>query len=187
MMNDLETVGNAQISTSVKKYGTGSMSFDGSGDYLVANAPPAALQIASAADFTFEYWIYVTSFLDSQYNLAFGMNGKNYCGVCSTSIVINGDTDPESRFTTTINTGTWYHLAFCRSSGTLRAFVNGTQVGSNVSDTKTYFTQQPQLNIGSQNSGSFPLNGYIDDFRLTKGVGRYTANFTPSTTAFPNN
>jgi hypothetical protein len=32
--NNLETVGNAQIDTSVKKYGTGSMEFDGTGDYL---------------------------------------------------------------------------------------------------------------------------------------------------------
>ena len=41
--NDLETVGNAQISTSVKKFGTGSLAFDGTGDYLVTNAPSSDL------------------------------------------------------------------------------------------------------------------------------------------------
>jgi hypothetical protein len=52
---DYETVGNAQISTSVKKYGTGSMSFDGTGDWLVA-APSANWDFGSG-DFTIEMWI----------------------------------------------------------------------------------------------------------------------------------
>lgn len=184
MGNDLETVGNAQVSTSVVKYGTGSIK-TGSGNYLIATPPTPFLQIPTSSDFTFEYWVYVNSFLDSNYNLAFGMNSKNYCGVAASKVFLNGDTDPESVFATTINTGTWYHVAFSRSSGTLRAFVNGTQVGSNVSETKSYFTQQNYLVIGAMNGNSFPLNGYLDDLRITKGYARYTANFTPPIAPFP--
>jgi len=56
MMNDLETVGNAQISTSVVKYGTASMYFDGTGDYLTAPSNPA--YNLGSGNFTIEFWVY---------------------------------------------------------------------------------------------------------------------------------
>ena len=58
MMNDLETVGNAQVSTSVKKFGTGSIAFDGTGDYLTAADSPS-LNLAGGS-WTIEGWVYPT-------------------------------------------------------------------------------------------------------------------------------
>ena len=84
-----------------------------------------------------------------------------------------------------MSTGQWYHIAVCRASGSTRMFVNGTQVGSTYVDTTTYL--QTPVFIGSSYLGTTELlNGYIDDMRVTKGLARYTANFTPPTTAFPN-
>ena len=60
MMNNLETVGNAQISTSVVKYGTGSLAFDGSGDDLrVVNA--GVTTGFGTGDFTVEFWVYANT------------------------------------------------------------------------------------------------------------------------------
>jgi hypothetical protein len=59
MMNDLETVSNAQVSTSVVKFGTGSMSFNGSSSYLQGPVNPS--YAFSTGNFTVEFWAYITT------------------------------------------------------------------------------------------------------------------------------
>ena len=81
-----------------------------------------------------------------------------------------------------LTANTWQHIAACKSGSSTRLFVNGTQVGSTYTDTDTYDSARWEI---GRVSGLFPLNGYIDDFRVTKGVARYTANFTAPTQAFP--
>jgi hypothetical protein len=88
-----------------------------------------------------------------------------------------------SSWTPTANV--WYHIAFTRSSGTARAFVDGTQIGSSLSNGTTY-TPTGGMTIGSSSSGDRNFKGYIDDVRITKGLARYTENFTAPTSAFPN-
>lgn len=62
----------------------------------------------------------------------------------------------------------------------MRMFVDGVQDYS-ASVANDFGTSRP-LWIASQFGGSLAqLNGYIDDLRITKGVARYTANFTPPT------
>jgi hypothetical protein len=41
-------------------------------------------------------------------------------------------------------------------------------------------------NLGGDPAGSSTFNGYIDDYRITKGVARYKTNFTPPTSALQN-
>ena len=90
--------------------------------------------------------------------------------------------------TTNIKTsGVWNHVAVSRVGNSTKLFINGTQEGI------TYTTPYTIATGGAFNVGAlfFSLSGetiigYIDDLRLTKGVGRYTANFTPPTLPFPN-
>jgi hypothetical protein len=86
----------------------------------------------------------------------------------------------------TPSTGTWYHIAICRASGTYRFFVNGTVTGSGSDSTNISYTLGNLFYIGSTNDQQLQLNGYMDDLRITKGYARYTANFTAPTAAFPN-
>jgi hypothetical protein len=72
-------------------------------------------------------------------------------------------------------------VTYCRSGSTGRFFVNGTIVGTGVADTSTYSSTTGSLFIGRMANGDSPLNGYLDDFRITKGYARYTSNFTPPT------
>lgn len=204
MMNDLETVGNAQISTSVSKFGGSSMYFDGTGDYLVVGNMSTNPNLAlGSGDFTIEYWYYP---LDTNIHATLN-NLNNSAGNGSLWILMNGTFGGGSKVqfgydigagpanalfgTGTFTTNAWYHVAIARSGSNLRCFINGTQEGSTSTalGSGSIVSYNRNLVIGSTlDSGTYSvynLNGYIDDFRLTKGVARYTANFTAPTAAFP--
>jgi len=191
MMNDLETVGNAQISTSVKKYGTGSMYFDGSGDRLYE--PSNQNFNFGTGDFTIELWVYPIS------QGGHG-NSNNDClidfrpaanGVYGTLYIFSSGTgiywyvNSANRITGgAISNGVWTHIAICRSSGSTKLFLNGTQSGSTYTDANNYLVAPIMIGEFNDGAGAGNFNGYIDDLRITKGVARYTANFTAPTTAF---
>jgi hypothetical protein len=186
--NDLETVGSAQVSTSVKKYGTGSMYFAGGTDYFTLPSTPNLAM--GSGDFTWELWVYVNSFSSFQafIDSRTSTNGEGlYFGINynSNAVVIydNGNA-PILTSSTTLTASTWTHIALVRNAGTLTLYFNGVSVGSVAN---TFNLSSTKYSIGIILSVlSYSLNGYIDDLRITKGVARYTANFTPPTAAFPN-
>jgi hypothetical protein len=195
MMNNLETVGNAQISTSVKKYGTGSLAFDGSGDYLVPNYPTSDIYSFGTGAYTVEFWIYFNSTATTYLiydTRPSGVNG-NYPTIYfdSSAGFINFYFNGAIRISGNVATasGAWHHVALCRSGSSTKLFINGTQSGSTYTDSNNYLGSVNRPVIGGDGNalGSNGLNGYIDDLRITKGVARYTATFTPPTAAFPNN
>lgn len=192
MMNDLETVGNAQISTSVVKYGTGSLAFDGTGDSLsVLNTPTST--VWGTESWTIEGWIYPTAVSSSYRTIyangfpvqIFQTGGSVEIYISSTngySYIVNGLTGPAS----SVTANTWVHFAVVKNGSAYRVYVNGVG-GSTVTDsTAIALTSTPNAIIGDAPFGSYPFVGYMDDLRITKGYARYTANFTPPTAAFPN-
>jgi Concanavalin A-like lectin/glucanases superfamily len=185
--NDLETVGNAQISTTQSKWGGSSMSFDGTTDYLVE--PTSVYFGYGTGDFTIEFWLYLNG---AGVQTVF----SNLSGTASTNphIYINSTTliyytaGATAITGASLSTGVWYHIALCRASGSTRMFINGTQTGSTYADTNNYGQSAP-LGVGTYWNGGAPvsastLNGYLQDVRVTK-YARYTANFTAPTAAFP--
>lgn len=180
----VETVGNAQINTSIKKYGTGSIKFDGSGDRLFI--PAFAEMSLSNVDFTIEFWMYLTSTSTNQVLFSqrtattqtapyISVNGNVlYIYLRSTTGFISGSF-------TTVNT--WVHFALCKNGTSTKAFIDGTQFGSTYTDTNSYALLP--ITIGDRWDGTLPFNGYIDDLRITNGVARYTSDFTPPTEALP--
>ena len=204
MMNDLETVGNAQISTSVKKYGTGSLAFDGTGDWLVVGNPSTRpILDFGAGDFTIEAWVYPNG--TSPYLVIGSLD--NSSGVGCWWLVVNGTFGGggtiQFGYNTTaggsgtnilagsgaLSTSTWSHIAVTRSGANIRCFVNGTQVGTTNTGigTSAIYPVNQNILVGETVAGaSYGMNGYIDDLRITKGYARYTSNFTAPTAAFPN-
>jgi len=203
--NDLETVGNAQISNAVTpQFGSTSIKFDGTGDCLIV---PNSSIVSIQGDFTLESWVY----------LAAAISSGGYGTICSkysagslgaddawqwyiqnnagTMQIVFGPVSGSSETTmtfivtgasSTLN-GVWNHIAVTRSGNSIRCFFNGTQIGT----TQTYSST---INVGTNavtvaartpSSPDLFLNGYIQDLRVTTGYARYTANFTAPTAAFP--
>ena len=184
IMNNFVTVGNAQISTSVYKYGTGSIYFDGTGDWLV----PTNLLPLGSGDFTVEMWLYPNATYSGTYaglldsRTSADGAGLVYFGYTGTANQIGWKDNTTFVVTGTVTVSTWNHVAVVRSSGTMKMYINGTSTSSAANSTN--YTVAFRL-IGSS-FDPFSLNGYIDELRFTRGFARYTANFTPPTSQFPS-
>jgi hypothetical protein len=191
--------GNSQISTAQSKFGGTSAYFDGTGDYLSTNSSNDFA--FGTGDFTVECWIYSSDVsnpaqrgflqtsdtaggLKTSYTtgitilqgstVSSGLNGGLVANVAGTSV---------GSSTAVITTNTWYHIALVRNSGTSTLYLNGTSVGSG---TTTGNCSGTYLSIGGYYNTSYLYQGYLDELRITKGVARYTTNFTPQTSEFEN-
>ena len=189
MMNNLQTVGNAQVSTSVKKYGTGSLKFGGSGDYM--DLPSIPQYAFGSGDFTIEGWIYWDSskatdqiFIDFRPTTT---NGAYPTLFLNSSGQINFYASNGVRITSSaITTNTWTNFALVKNSGTTKLYVNGTQSGSSYTDSNSYLQSRLRLGDSGFNIGDGAgYKGYLDDIRITNGLARYTTTFTPPTAALP--
>lgn len=189
MMNDLVTVGNAQVSTAVKKYGTGSMAFDGSGDWLTFIDTPN-VQLGTG-DFTVEGWLYISTTGTAKYIAAKGTSTTGWAlGVNSSNQLVFNYTSSTLTGSTALSSGQWYHVAVVRSgtaTGNIKIYLGGTADVTSGGAINDNFNQINAGYVGADRTGANAMNGYIDDLRITKGYARYTANFTPPTAALPNN
>ena len=187
--NNIQFSGDVRVRTDVTKYGTGSIYFDGTTDYAIA---PSTTNFGyGTGDFTIEFWMYSVNPAANQtvFSHLTSVNGVQpyiYTNINTIRYYTSGG-DRISGGTLTANT--WYHVALCRSSGSTKLFLNGTQAGSTYTDANNYGTSAPLVLATYYNSGivtSNMFNGYLDDIRITKGYARYTANFTPPDTTFNN-
>jgi hypothetical protein len=185
--NVLETVDNAQISTTQSKFGGASLAFDGSGDWLAG--PPTPQTDLGSGDFTIEAWLYRTASgaaSDSgivSRGAPTTLNGFVF-GYTSANVLVFSFNYSGAIVTgvTVIPANTWTHVAVSRNGNTFRLFVNG------VLDATATSTNSQTTNAGDifyvgrsgYDSGRI-VTGYLDDVRITKGIARYTSNFTPQT------
>lgn len=179
--------GNAKLSTSTKKYGTASIAFDGSGDYIQNAAATSNFTFGTGVDFTIEFWV----FLNSTGNQSFYDSRPTGSSLLSPGIFYEGGVNfydgTAYRITGgTLTTSTWYHIAACRSSGNTRLFINGSQTGSTYSDSNNYScgSSRPIMGALGFSTDLFNLNGYLDDVRVTRAA-RYISNFTAPTASHP--
>jgi hypothetical protein len=78
----------------------------------------------------------------------------------------------------------WVHFAVSRSGTTLRVFKNGTQLGSNITNSTNFNDTTNPITIGNERSPGIDAaySGLITNFHWVKGTALYTSNFTPPAT-----
>jgi hypothetical protein len=189
----LLTAGSAEKRITTSKFGNGSIFFDGAADYVTALANSAS-GVAdpfgfNTGDFTIEGWIYTTTVASGRKTICASRATATDATTGRFSVYANTanleffSASANVVFGGTISTNTWTHFAVTRSSGNVRLFLSGTQVGSTTSYTAT-MPSSVNITIGDNSAGTESWNGYIDELRITKGYARYVANFTAPTVAF---
>lgn len=177
-------VGAAVLTTSIKKFGTASVVWDGTADGL--RTPNSTLFTFGTNDFTIEFW----SYFNASFNTGLDARLVNIGASSERSIVyrtnkllfragslnyIIGDA---------LNLEQWYHIALAKSGDNHRLFVDGIQVGATYSSSVSYTRDQITFGCTATNGDNYL--GHMDEIRVTKGIARYTSNFAPPTQAFPD-
>ena len=187
-------VGNAQIDTAQYKFGTGSILFDGTGDYL---------SLADSDDwtygtdpFTIDFWIRFTDLTNNQGIYEQRADSSNYFAIAwvqatariyfDYTVSAGGQLRWYYSWSPSVNT--WYHVAIVRTGATtVNVYIDGTggattvyyDLGGNLNDISA------ALHIGDASASySYGVNGWIDEFRISKGIAKWTSNFTPPTSAY---
>jgi len=181
--------GDVKSSTTQSKYLSSSMYFDGTGDYIFVDSN--AQFGYGTGDFTLECWAYkdanpvggdagIIEHRPASTNGGYPLLGVNTSG--QLFYYSNATLRISPSASTALTNQTWVHIAYVRSGGNLGTlYIDGTSVGT-WADTTTYSSSAP-LWIGQHAFAGQAFNGYLSDVRITKGLARYTANFTPPTAA----
>ena len=189
-------------STSVYKYDSGSLRFTNSGAGGAAGNSIAygstGTEHTLSGDYTVEFWWRPDNLLSTTANDNIIWDSRNASKPNYPAIIYSGGAtanfprlmlfiDGGERITSSqINAAQqWYHVALVRSGSTYTMYLNGTSQGTHGATASVSSTHYIGRRFQAYNSNYFGTDGYLDDFRLTPGVARYTSNFTPPTESFP--
>jgi hypothetical protein len=192
MNTNLRTVNDVKLSTTQYRYGLSSMFFDGTTDFVTVTGNQQALYSMGTADFTIEMWVYTLSnnghLIDTNNGGDASGSGRFAMQITSNQLQAYNSTGTTMIIGGTINTNQWYHIAYARASGVSKLFIDGEQVGSTYTDTNNFVcgnANRPVFGVNGYDEASTPMNGYIDDLRITQGYARYTTTgFAPPQRAF---
>jgi len=180
----------AQVDTTQFKFGAASLLLDGTGDYLTL--AHNALYSVTNGDFTVECWVRRNAsklHCIAAKRPSVGATEWAFYANATTNVLIAqafsaGSLALNIAGTTGLTTG-WHHVALARSGTTWRIFLDGALEASGT-ESPTPTGNSELLCIGrDQSNTARDWNGWIDEFRFTAGVARYTAAFTAPSAAFP--
>jgi len=194
--------GGAKITSSFSKFGGTSLFLGGTnGNYLTIPVVSGGPLDVNNQNFTVECYIYITATttgtIVSRYNSNAGSGNYNWdLSLTSTGklqATINQFNNNNSSNTitglTTLTTNIWHHIAYVKSSSLQTLFLNGNiDVSGSITIATSDSGQAIRIGASVNLNGSTnaPIAGYIDEFRITKNVVRYTGSFTTSSLEFPN-
>jgi len=186
--------GDAQIDTSQYKFNTSSLLLDGTGDYIYSgDSADWVLDGGSSSNsWTVDAWVRFDhvpatdyAIISQSYDvwnwIKFSISGTKL-QLWST---IDGSTYILVEKTISISADTWYHVAYVRDgSNGYKFFLDGVQQGSTTASSSTYPDYASSLFVGWTPLYGAHFDGWIDELRITKGVARWTSDFTPPSSEY---
>jgi hypothetical protein len=189
--------GNAQIDTAQSKFGGASLLLDGTGDFI--SAPDSADFALGSSDWTVDAWFNCVGLSTTGGNICgqgnaaadaaatsffLGRNAVNQMVLRVSDGVTVGTLDGVTSFTNLTNPG-WHHVAAVRTGNVLKLFVDGVQEGGDSAFTGSVQNSAETFTVGARSAGGGSMwNGWIDEFRFSVGIARWTSNFTPPSSAY---
>lgn len=181
--------GNAQLSTTLPKFGSASLLLDGSGDY--ASSPATADYAVGTGNFTIDFWIKLDGAAASD-NTIFTTGGSSGNGIFLEWSSATGNKiaarinsiDRAVNGAGSVSKSVWHHIAFERNGTALLLYVDGVEQGAGLTDSADISPNTYGIDIGREEGNRWFFNGRIDEFRFTKGVAKWTKNFTPPSTPY---
>lgn len=185
--------GNAQIDTAQFKFGVSSAKFDGSGDGL-SWAAHADWNLGTV--WTVECFARLNAFPGDQHLMGqwVGIGTAGFMLRPTSSAGISFFAYDGGAFVTDfgsassiLSTGTWYHFAVDSNGTKVRLYKDGVMIGSQTPSNTNCGNASAALTVGLDGLGGRPVNGWLDEVRITKGVARYNsdAGYTVPAAAFP--
>jgi Concanavalin A-like lectin/glucanases superfamily len=178
----VENMGSVSLDGAIYAEGSGSAFFNGN-SYL--RVPYYVDLDLSRGNFTLDAWFNTNSFASAQTIFGkdtYGQNQDANLRLVDSNTIEFLTNRANSNLTVTVptmQTGTWYHIAFVRSSGANTIYLNGAAYGSNqmsiTNDSQNYIT----IGAASWNQPGEFFNGYLDDVRISLSA-LWTGNFDPS-------
>ena len=172
--------------------------FDGTGDNLVVTSDSSFNEFGTE-DFTIEMWVNPTDQGSGSFAQMFELYGSSsdrmYLRIERQSsqnvykFVNDGTNDFDVESDSAPDYGNWQHLAVVRNGTSITMYVDGTAQTDSVtiSSSAAYNWASTNLNIGKGSVGgsSADYEGYIFDYRITKGTARYTSDFSSDLPSAP--
>lgn len=196
--HNITSNGGASIDTAQSKFGGASGKFVAASlQYL--STPDSNDWFFGSGDFTIDFWIKFNSLpasgnvvglwyqvQDNSNKIEIGLSnsgGTYYWRVFHRAGGVTGPSFTEA--SPGLSTGVWYHVALVKDAGVYYWYQNGTLCVSGFADSTSLgdFSVSPIIASGFQDTDLY-LDGWLDEFRVSKGVARWTANFTPPTAPY---
>jgi len=179
--------GTAQIDISQQPFATGgSLLLDGDSDYL--STPDSADFAFGSGDLTIDFWFRLASDGADQCFIS-QPEGVGYSPIAlifqtsSKKISLFMSSDGSSWAVTqagtlTYNATAWYHFAAVRNGNNWRTYQNGA-IDIDITNSLALRDSASSFYVGSNGLGQY-VNGSIGELRITKGLARWTADFSAS-------
>jgi hypothetical protein len=192
-MTGLNPNGSPTYSTGVFKFGTHSVTLNGTNQFFTWGSSSGMSSLLVGNDFTFEMWVYLNGAPGTFTILSSGANTTNKAfewKLTSTAMVFNYSNDGTNATTLTSdaitwNTGQWYHVEVNRSGNNFYMFRDGALISTGLTLTGNIFTPLGNNGgIGRDWGSTNFFNGNIDEFSIWIGYALHTSNFTPPSAAY---